>query len=102
MRKRLLITLVILSPIFWFAMHLAFSLFLFYWRITLEPGAMVDTKKLLLSHPILFLLGSAGTITINVLFIAYKEKRAWIAWVVNIIASILYVPFLILTILMMA
>jgi hypothetical protein len=102
MRKRLLIILVILSPIFWFAMHLSFSLFLFYWRIILEPGAIVDTKGLLLSHPLLFLFGLAGTITINVLFLTHKEKRAWMAWVANSIASILYIPFLILTVLMMA
>ncbi len=96
MKKKLLVSLIILSPLFWFLIFISISLFPFYWRMANEPG-LIEPIKLLWSYRILFSLGFAATAIINIIFISYREKRAW---VLNLAASIFYIPIMILTLLM--
>lgn len=101
MKKKALVILVIFSAIFWLSILVSISLFLFYWRTVNEPGILTVPVKLLRAHKLLFWSGIAGTLSINILFIIYREKRAWIAWIANLAASIIYAPFMILTLIMM-
>ncbi|MCG9480021.1 MAG: hypothetical protein K9H14_07435 [Actinomycetia bacterium] len=32
-------------------------------------------------------IGFMGTVAVNILFIRHKERRAWIAWVLNVVVS---------------
>jgi len=100
MKKKLRITLTVLSPVFWLLIHIAISLSLFYWRISNEPG-VAGPQGLLWSCFIVFTPGLIGTVAANAMFIKYREKRAWVAWVLNAAISILYAPVMFLTLLMM-
>ncbi|MDZ7837545.1 MAG: hypothetical protein U5N58_06120 [Actinomycetota bacterium] len=76
------------------------SLSLFYWRIANEPG-VAEPLGLLWASGLTLVTGLMGTVTVNILFIRHKERRAWIAWVLNVVVSICYLPLLILTLVMM-
>ena len=99
MNKKLRIAFIILSPICWFLLHASVSLFLFYWRIANEPGVS-EPANYFWTFIIIFIIGFCGTLIINIFYIVFKEKRAWIAWVLNFTVTILYVPLGILTLLM--
>ena len=99
MGKKLRITLTVLSPVCWFLLLASFSLFLFYWRIANEPG-VPEPIKYFWAFIIVLIIGLLGIVSINILYIVFKEKKAWIAWVLNLAVTILYTPFGILTLLM--
>ncbi|MDD3777158.1 MAG: hypothetical protein PHN32_06085 [Actinomycetota bacterium] len=100
MNRKLLITLIILSPFCWLLLLLSISLFLFYLRIALEPGA-TSPLPYLLSSIIAACLGIVGTVAINTFFIKLGEGKAWIAWVFNIAVTIAYLPVAALTLVLM-
>jgi hypothetical protein len=101
MSKKALIISVILSALIWLFILFSISLFLFHWRTANEPGVQVNPGLLRASF-IFFGTGAAGTITINSLFIKFREKKFWIAWVANIAVSIAYAPAMLLTLIMMS
>lgn len=100
MSSRLRISLTVLSPVFWLLIHISISLFLFYWRISNEPG-ITDPSGFLWSYRIISFLGLTGTLAVNAVFIKYREKKVWITWVLNAAVSIFYAPVMFLTLLMM-
>jgi len=100
MSKKLLTVLVILSAILWFLILSSISLFLSYWRISNEPGAAAPID-LLWAHRIMFWTSLMGTAAVNLKFIKYKEKKIWIAWIFNLVVTLLYIPFLLFTLLLM-
>jgi len=60
-----------------------------------------ESSGLLWSGIAVFFTGFIGTVAANALFIKYRERRTWIAWVLNMVISILYAPVMFLTLLMM-
>ena len=95
-----MITAVIFSALSWFFILFSISLFLFHWRTANEPGVQAYPGLLRASY-IFFGTGTAGTIAINSLFIKFREKKFWIAWIANIAVSIAYAPAMLLTLIMM-
>ncbi|MBI9097694.1 MAG: hypothetical protein JEY91_04415 [Spirochaetaceae bacterium] len=95
--------LIILSPLFWFSLLSSISLRMLYWRTVNEPG--INTSKyggLLIGHYLTFSIGIIATVIIHFLIIRFEPKKILYAWIGNIVATILYVPLFLITLLMMA
>jgi hypothetical protein len=73
---------------------------MFHWRVANEPGA-VDVPALKTISLVCFTIGFFGTTFINYTFIKYHSKGLSRLWLVNAIATAFYVPFFLLTLLMM-
>jgi len=100
MAKPLRIILTILAPLFWFTLLCSLSIRMMAWRVDNEPGAD-RIPELHTAFWIAFLAGFLGTGLIHFLLIRYRAPRIWLIWVVNGGATLLYIPFFLLTLLLM-
>jgi hypothetical protein len=94
------IILYIVSPFFWFSLLLSLSLTMFYWRVANEPGAK-DTPELTTAAILCFFIGLVGTVVLNYLFMKKNRNGLTYLWIANAIATLIYIPVFLLTLLMM-
>jgi hypothetical protein len=101
MPKALRVLLIVLAPFFWFALLCSLSIRMLAWRVDNEPGAAA-VPELHAAFWIFLLTGLAGTAAVHFFLIKYRAGRIWLVWIVNGGATLLYLPFFLLTLLLMA
>lgn len=100
MPKFIQIICYILSSLFWFTFLLSISLSMFHWRVANEPGAK-DVPELKTAAILCFFIGLSGTAVLNYLFIKNDAKKIKYLWIANALATLIYAPLFLLSLLMM-
>jgi hypothetical protein len=99
MGKLLKAVLLIIASLAWLTLLCSLSLKMFAWRVDLEPGA-TKIPELHYASIAAFLIGSVLTVLVHFIFARKGEKYSAIWWA-NLVATILYLPAFLLTLLLM-
>lgn len=94
--------MVILSPVALFTAFLTLTFFMLFWRLTAEPGYVLQETDYILPvmGGICAILGGGGTLGMNWYAFRHHRDIVWKMWVGNICGVILYTPVFIMTITM--
>lgn len=98
--KGVTVVLLALAFLFFLAFWGSVSAGILHWRVSREPGVLAGTE-LLVWHRILLVLGGAGTVGIQGA-LAWRRnlKDQFLSWALCGAATVLYIPFFLLTLLL--
>jgi hypothetical protein len=91
--------LIIVSSFSWFTLLCSLSIKMMALRVSLEPGAQ-PIPELHTAALTAFLLGLGGTLLVHLIYYL-KKTRIRSLWIGNLVATILYVPVFLFTLLLM-